>query len=98
MPRVKNKNEEYYVDGVFSNKKYYQANKERLLQRVGEKVECECGAIVRRDKCARHKRSAKHTTRMELFNDRLEREVERRLEELAMRQAEVENDENNIEN
>ena len=98
MPRVKAKNEEYYVDGVFSSKNYYRANKERLLQRVGEKVECECGAIVRRDKRVRHKSSTKHINQMGAFNARLEREVERRLEEIAVRQAEGENVENNIEN
>ena len=88
MPRVKTKNEEYYVDGEFSSKKYYHANKERLLQRVGEKVQCECGAVVRRDKRARHTRSKKHTDQLGRFEERLEREVARRMaEENAARLA-----------
>jgi hypothetical protein len=39
------------------NKEYYQANKEYSKQ----KIECECGSVVRRREISRHNRSKKHS-------------------------------------
>lgn len=44
----------------FSAKQYYELNKQQLLERAGEKVQCEkCKSVVRRDKLQQHGRSKK---------------------------------------
>ena len=46
-------------------KEYYQAyrraNKERIKEQDKQKIECDCGSIVRRSDIARHKRTKKHS-------------------------------------
>ena len=42
-------------------KEYQRANKEKILAYKKEKIECECGSIVRRSDIAKHKRSKKHS-------------------------------------
>lgn len=44
--------------------KYYRENKERLLKYVNEKTRCSCGTVVARINMAKHKRTNKHTNRM----------------------------------
>ena len=68
MPRTK-RNEKYYdEDGKFDRAKYNADNKERIRAQIkakgGERFECECGAVTRRDKRAQHKRSKRHITTM----------------------------------
>ena len=43
------------------NKEYYQINKQRISEQDKQKIECDCGSIVRRSDISRHKRSKKHT-------------------------------------
>ena len=50
----KEKFKEYYQE-------YKQANKERIKERDKQKIECECGSIVRRSDIARHNRTKKHS-------------------------------------
>jgi hypothetical protein len=40
---------------------YRRANKERIKERDKQKIECECGSIVRRPVIARHKQTKKHS-------------------------------------
>ena len=40
---------------------YYQKNKQRILERDKQKIECECGSIVCRGDIARHNRTKKHS-------------------------------------
>ena len=42
-------------------KEYYQINKQRISEQDKQKIECDCGSIVRRSDISRHKRSKKHT-------------------------------------
>ena len=46
-------------------KEYYQAyrraNKERIKEQDKQKIECDCGSIVRRRDIARHNRTKKHS-------------------------------------
>ena len=42
-------------------KEYLRANKERIKEYNQEKIECDCGSIVRRSDIARHKRTKKHS-------------------------------------
>ena len=39
---------------------WYENNKDKIAQQAAEKITCECGAIIRRDSLARHKKSKKH--------------------------------------
>ena len=43
------------------HQEYYQANKEKFTEQNKEKIECECGSIVRRSDIARHNRTKKHS-------------------------------------
>ena len=45
--------------------KYYNKNKEVILQHVNEPVECECKAITARVNIARHRKTNKHLRRLE---------------------------------
>jgi isocitrate dehydrogenase kinase/phosphatase len=40
--------------------KYYQAHKEELKKRAGEKIQCECGKKVCRSIIAKHRKTKKH--------------------------------------
>ena len=42
-------------------KEYQRANKEKILAYKKEKIECECGSIVRRSDIARHNRTKRHS-------------------------------------
>lgn len=42
------------------HKQNYEQNKDRINTKKGEKVECYCGAVVRRDWLRRHQRTKKH--------------------------------------
>lgn len=80
MPGIK-KNEKYYVNGSFDSKTYYAENKERLLEKAAVKKECpECGSRVRKDKMAQHKRSRKCENQREWYKEKMEAEVQRRIE------------------
>jgi hypothetical protein len=43
------------------DKEYYQINKQRRLEQDKQKIECDCGSIVRRSDIARHNRTKKHS-------------------------------------
>ena len=42
------------------HKEYYEENKKEINKKASEKIECECGAIVRKSDIARHKKTLKH--------------------------------------
>ena len=52
------KNKEYRKE---KNQEWYQANKAEILEQNKQKIECDCGSIVRRSDIARHKRTKKHS-------------------------------------
>jgi len=68
--RIKERDKEYYQANKERIKEYkkehYQTNKERIKERIKEKIECECGSIVRRGDIAQHKRSKKHSLWVQL--------------------------------
>jgi group I intron endonuclease len=39
---------------------YYEKNKDKVLKQAAQKVECECGCMIRRDGLLDHKKSKKH--------------------------------------
>ena len=57
-------NKEYYSVNrdyfLTKSRRYYEKNKALRCERQSERVQCDCGSVVRRDKVARHKRSQKH--------------------------------------
>ena len=52
------KNKEYRKE---KNQEWYQANKAEILEQNKEKIECDCGSIVRRSDIAQHNRTKKHS-------------------------------------
>jgi hypothetical protein len=51
---------------------YYSKNRDKIIQYRKEKVECECGAVVRRGDFHRHKKSHKHFFYSKLLNPTVE--------------------------
>ncbi len=47
------------------SKNSYDAHKEEINTRRGERVTCDCGCQVRRDSLSRHKKSLNHTKLLE---------------------------------
>ena len=43
---------------------YNESHREQINRRRGEKITCECGAIVRRDYLTQHQKSEKHKTNL----------------------------------
>jgi hypothetical protein len=41
-------------------KERYEANKDKILKRMSEKINCECGAVIRKDSLLKHKKTTKH--------------------------------------
>ena len=41
-------------------KRYTELHREQINKRRGEKLVCECGAVIRRDYMAEHRKSIKH--------------------------------------
>ena len=54
------KNRIYRQDNKEIIKQYYQENKEKIKERDSQKIECECGSVVRRYDIERHRKSQKH--------------------------------------
>ena len=56
--------QEYYQKNkqkkIEQSQEYYQKNKQRILEQEKQKIECDCGSIVRRSGITRHNRSIKH--------------------------------------
>ena len=52
------KNKEYRKE---KNQEWYQANKAEILEQNKEKIECDCGSIVRRSDIAQHNRTKRHS-------------------------------------
>ena len=65
---------EYYLNNCEKNKlqrteyakQYWQLNREEIIKKTAEKVQCNCGSTVRKDDLKRHKTSKKHLNFMEL--------------------------------
>lgn len=56
------KNKEEVVE---KKKDYYDKNKEEILKKKAEKITCECGTVISRQRLAKHKKTAKHKLIME---------------------------------
>ena len=41
-------------------KKYYEVNREQILERANQKIECECGCMISRAHIPRHRKTKKH--------------------------------------
>lgn len=69
------KNEEYYENGQFKMKNYYQHNREKILEKNKKKnveiVECECGASIQYVQQARHRRTKKHQNALKKINQKI---------------------------
>ena len=63
---VEETNKIYYqnnkVDILNQQAKYREANRDLIRAKAKAKVNCICGAYIRRDSMAKHKRSVKHNT------------------------------------
>jgi hypothetical protein len=57
---IKQYNEKYRIENSKYIKQYRELNKEHLNQKAKEKIECECGRMIRRDCLIRHKKSTIH--------------------------------------
>ena len=42
------------------SKQYYENNKEKILEKMKEKITCECGCIITRSNIGQHRKSKKH--------------------------------------
>jgi len=51
--KISEYNKNYY-------KQYYDCNKEKIIAKKSEKIQCECGSMLTRGGMARHKRSQTH--------------------------------------
>ena len=58
----------YREDNLEKIKKYYEDNKELMNETRKQKMNCECGAIVRKDTKVRHYKTLKHIKYMESIN------------------------------
>jgi hypothetical protein len=59
--QIKEQIKEYNQKNKEQRQEYYQKNKQKISEREKEKIECDCGSIVRRSVIARHKRTKKHS-------------------------------------
>ena len=63
------KKKEYYEENkeiiAERNKRYYEENKEIINEKRKEKVECDCGCIIRKDELVRHLKTQRHKDLME---------------------------------
>jgi len=50
------------------NKMYHQKHKEEKIEKLGQKVKCECGCEVAKWNYSRHKKSRVHQQGMEIIN------------------------------
>jgi hypothetical protein len=50
------------------NKEYRDANKERIAFLSAQKIECNCGGVIRRDSLSKHKKSKHHLAWEQLSN------------------------------
>jgi hypothetical protein len=57
-------------------REYYRTHKNHILETMYAIVECECGYHVQKQKLARHKRSKKHATMLELIKSAPTRAIE----------------------
>ncbi len=66
---IKEKRKEYYQANketiAEKAKSYSRTHKEIIEAKVGEKIPCECGMLIRRDWLSRHRTSLQHLDRME---------------------------------
>tara|TARA_R110001606_G_scaffold77599_1_gene179257 strand:- start:158 stop:808 length:651 start_codon:yes stop_codon:yes gene_type:complete len=58
---IKEKHKEWRENNKEYGKEWRENNKEHIRQHASEKITCECGCEIRRDKLAQHKRTQKHT-------------------------------------
>jgi hypothetical protein len=70
--KISERAKEYYENNKEKikekNKEYRKNNKEKIKEREKEKVECQCGSIVRKDTIKRHEKSQKHKNFMLSLN------------------------------
>jgi vacuolar-type H+-ATPase subunit H len=62
--QIKEQNKQYYEENKEVRKKkdkqYYEVNKDNISKRKSEKINCECGAVIRKGDLSRHKKTTKH--------------------------------------
>ena len=58
--KIKEYNKEYIEANKNKIKEYYEANKDKISKRKSEKINCECGAVIRKGDLSRHKKTTKH--------------------------------------
>jgi hypothetical protein len=73
---ISEKYKEYRKNNKEKIKEYYENNKEKINEKRKEKVECQCGSIVRKSDIKRHERTQKHKNFLMLFNNKTETETE----------------------
>lgn len=57
-------------------KKYYDANREKILKKMYEKKICECGAVIVSCNMKRHMRSKRHTDTIDYKKNLQQKKIE----------------------
>ena len=60
---------QYREDNKEKYKEWIETNKDKIKEKYKEKITCECGSILTRNKLSRHKQSKKHITFINNKND-----------------------------
>jgi len=63
----KESRDEHKVEKKRHNVKYYNENKEQILQHSATKIRCQCGLLITRGWLTGHKRTNLHKTEMEIL-------------------------------
>ena len=72
LQQIKQRKKEYYVankERIAQREKEYRIeNRERILQRKKEKIQCDCGTVLRKGNILRHLQSGKHQFYESIYN------------------------------
>ena len=60
LEKQKEYREEHLEERRAMNREYIQKHKDRIYPRQAEKLQCECGCLVRRGDLARHRKTLRH--------------------------------------
>ena len=58
--RINQQSREYYQNNKDKKKQYEKDNEEKIRERKSQRIQCECGILVRRDNIAQHRKTKKH--------------------------------------
>ena len=59
-------------DGKLYRQKYYEDNKEELTKKMGKKITCICGSVIRKDYKSKHLKSQLHLKNMDKYMENID--------------------------